>query len=51
MYLGDEPGPPNMTRTHVLLRCPALEDARHEAWVGNTTGAFKRPSPIGIKLL
>jgi hypothetical protein len=50
MYLGDEPGPPEMTRTHVLLRCPALEDVRREAWVNNTTGAFTRPSSIGALL-
>jgi hypothetical protein len=31
MYLGDEPGLPKTTRTHVLLRYPALEDARREA--------------------
>jgi hypothetical protein len=50
MYLGDESGPPKMTRIHVLLRCPALEDARREAWVDNTTGAFTRPSSIGALL-
>jgi hypothetical protein len=38
---------PKMTRTHVLLRCPALEDARRKALVDNTTGAFTRPSSIG----
>jgi hypothetical protein len=50
MYLGDESGPPKMTRTHVMLRCLALEDARREAWVDNTTGAFTRPSSIGALL-
>jgi hypothetical protein len=41
---------PKMTRTQVLLRCPALEDARREAWVDNTIGAFTRPSSIGALL-
>jgi hypothetical protein len=36
-----------MTRTHVLLRCPAFEDARREAWRDPTTGAFTRPRSIG----
>jgi hypothetical protein len=31
--------PPKMTRTHVLLDCPAFEDARCEAWKDPTTGA------------
>jgi hypothetical protein len=39
-----------MTRTYVLLRCPALEDARREAWVDKTTGAFTRPSSFGALL-
>jgi hypothetical protein len=46
MYLGDEPGPPKMTRAHVLLRCPALEDARREAWIDIKAGGFTRPSSI-----
>jgi hypothetical protein len=39
-----------MTRTHVLLRCPAFEDARREAWKDPTTGAFTRPRSIGALL-
>jgi hypothetical protein len=35
MYVGDDPGLPEMTTTHVLLRCPALEDVWPEAWVDN----------------
>jgi hypothetical protein len=50
MYLGDAPGSPKMSSIHVLLRCPALEDARREAWVDNTTGAFTRRSSIGALL-
>jgi hypothetical protein len=34
--------PPKMTRTHVVLHCPAFEDARREAWKDPTTGAFTR---------
>jgi hypothetical protein len=50
IYLGNESGPPKITRTHVLLRCPALEDARCKAWVDSRTGAFTRPSSIGALL-
>jgi hypothetical protein len=49
-YLGYEPGPPKMTGTHVLLRCPELEDARPEAWINNKTGAFISSSSIGALL-
>jgi hypothetical protein len=35
---------------YVLLKCPSLEDARREAWVDNTAGAFTKPSPIGALL-
>jgi hypothetical protein len=34
----------------VLLRCPAFEDARREAWKDPTTGAFTRPRSIGALL-
>jgi hypothetical protein len=43
-------GPPKMTRTHVLLRCSAFEDACREAWKDPTTGAFTRPRSIGALL-
>jgi hypothetical protein len=39
-----------MTRTHVLLRCPAFEDARREAWKDPITGTFTRPRSIGALL-
>jgi hypothetical protein len=39
-----------MTRTHVLLRCPAFEDVRREVWKDPTTGAFTRPRSIGALL-
>jgi hypothetical protein len=39
-----------MSRTHVLLRCPALEDPLREARVDNTTRVFTRPSSIGVQL-
>jgi hypothetical protein len=35
-----------MTRTHVLIRCPAFEDVRREVWKDPTTGAFTRPRSI-----
>jgi hypothetical protein len=50
LYLGKEPGPPKITRTHDLLRCPALEDARREAWIDTKTGAFTRQSSSGALL-
>jgi ribonuclease HI len=43
-------GPPKMTRTHVLHRCPAFEYARREAWKDPTTAAFTRPRSIGALL-
>jgi hypothetical protein len=36
-----------MTRTHVLLRCVAFEEFRHETWTDPLTGEFTRPSSIG----
>jgi hypothetical protein len=39
-----------MTRTHVLLRCPAFEDVRREVWRDLTTGTFTRPRSIGTLL-
>jgi hypothetical protein len=39
-----------MTRTHELLRCPAFEDTRREAWKDPTTGAFTWPRSIGALL-
>jgi hypothetical protein len=42
--------PPTITRTHVLLRCPAFEDVRGEVWKDPTTGAFTRPRSIGALL-
>jgi hypothetical protein len=35
--------PHTMTRTHVLLRCPAFEDVRRDVWEDPTTGAFTQP--------
>jgi hypothetical protein len=46
----DNVQPPTMTRTHVLLRCPAFEDVRREVWKDPTTGAFTRPRSIGALL-
>jgi hypothetical protein len=39
-----------MTRTHVLLRCVALEEFRRETWTDRLTGEFTRPSSIGQHL-
>jgi hypothetical protein len=39
-----------MTRTHVLLRCPAFEDVRREVWKDPTSGAFTQPRSIGALL-
>jgi hypothetical protein len=39
-----------MTRTHVLLRCPAFEDVRREVWKDPNTGAFTRPRSIAALL-
>jgi hypothetical protein len=47
MYLGEKPRPPKMTRTHVLLGCPALEDLRCEERIAIETGAFTSQSSIG----
>jgi hypothetical protein len=38
---------PQMTRTHVLLRCVAIEEIRRETWTDPLTGEFTRPSSIG----
>jgi hypothetical protein len=46
----DNVQPPTMTRTHVLLRCPAFEDVRREMWKDPTTGAFIRLRSIGALL-
>jgi hypothetical protein len=43
----DNVPPPKMTRTHVLLHCPAFEGVCHEVWKDPTTGAFTRPRSIG----
>jgi hypothetical protein len=42
--------PPTMTRTHILLRCPAIEDVRGEVWKDPTTGGFTRPRSISARL-
>jgi hypothetical protein len=39
-----------MTRTHVLVRCPAFEDVRREVWNDPTTGAFTWPRSIAALL-
>jgi hypothetical protein len=46
----DNMQPLKMTRTHVLLRCPAFEDVRREVWKDPTTGTFTRPRSIGTLL-
>jgi ribonuclease HI len=46
----DNVQPPTMARTHVLRRCPALEDIRCEVWKDPTMGAFTRPRSIGALL-
>jgi hypothetical protein len=38
---------PRMTRTHVLLRCVAFEEIRHERGTDPLTGEFTRPLFIG----
>jgi hypothetical protein len=53
LVLGDTCQPhetPKMTRTNVLLRCPAFQDARREAGKDLTTSAFTRPRSIGALL-
>jgi hypothetical protein len=35
---------PRMTPAHVLLRCIAFEEIRHETWTDRLTGEFTRPS-------
>jgi hypothetical protein len=39
-----------MTRTHFLLRCPAVKEVRREVLKDPTTGAFTRPRSIGALL-
>jgi hypothetical protein len=46
----DNVQPPTMTRTNVLLRCPAFEDVRRDVWKDPTTGAFTWPRSIGALL-
>jgi ribonuclease HI len=45
----DHVRPPKMTRTHVMIRCPAFEDVR-EVCKDPTTGALTWPQSIGALL-
>jgi hypothetical protein len=46
----DNVQPPTMTKTDVLLYCPAFEDVRPEVWKDPTTGAVTQPRSIGTLL-